>query len=110
VHVQGILAGDIHRDKGFWQIPVADSKGSWAAGSLDGWLPGAQQQDRDTTGTGFWQAFGARVNVLCLSEVKCALVAQGVVGVPGVMSLLCNLSTTVNLTVETDEAEQVRSW
>lgn len=106
VHAQEALVGDTHRDKGFWQAPVAHSKGSWAARSLDGLPSGALQ---DTSSKGVWQAFAARVHVLCLSEVKCALVAQGVVGVPGVMSLLCNLSATVNLRPDTD-GEQVRSW
>lgn len=105
VHAQDPLAGDTHRDKGFWHIPAAHSKGRWAACSLDGLPPGALL---DATSKGFWEAFAARVHVLCLSEVKCALVAQGVVGVPGVMSLLCNLSTTVNLKLDTDEAAQVR--
>lgn len=67
-----------------------------------GWL-------RRTTGCHFWQEFSNCVYVMCLSEIKYALMAQSVVGVPGVMTLLCNLSTTVNLETDAGEVEKVRA-
>lgn len=84
---------------GTYTAAAADSLDrSSFAGQL-GWL-------RRTTGCHFWQEFSACVYVMCLSEIKYALMAQSVVGVPGVMTLLCNLSTTVNLGTDTEEIEK----
>lgn len=52
---------------------------------------------------GFWEAFGSSIHVLCLSEAKHALMAQSLVGVPGAMTLLCNLSTTVDFGLDTSQ-------
>jgi hypothetical protein len=56
---------------------------------------------------GFWQAFGSSIHILCLSEVKHALMAQSLVGVPGAMTLLCNLSTTVDFGLDAAQVEHV---
>jgi hypothetical protein len=56
---------------------------------------------------GFWQAFGSSIHILCLSEVKHALMAQSLVGVPGAMTLLCNLSTTIDFWLNTTQVEHV---
>lgn len=59
-----------------------------------------------TTG-GFWQTFSSNINVLCLSEAKHALMAHSLVGVPGAITLLCNLSTTVDFGLDTAQVEHV---
>jgi len=55
------------------------------------------------SGCAFWQEFSASIHVMCLAEIKYAMMAQSVVGVPGVMTLLCNLSTTVDFGLDTVE-------
>ena len=57
--------------------------------------------------TGFWHAFGSSIHILCLSEAKHALMAQSLVGVPGTMTLVCNLSTTVDFGFDTSQVEHV---
>lgn len=49
----------------------------------------------------FWREFSASIHVLDLSDFKYAMMAASIVGVPGVMSLLCNLSVTVGLDEDT---------
>lgn len=51
--------------------------------------------------TMFWRMFGSSIHVLCLAEIKHAMMSHSVVGVPGTMTLLCNLSTTVDLGPDT---------
>jgi hypothetical protein len=63
------------------------------------------------TGCKFWLQFSGSIHVLCLSEVKYAMMAQSVVGVPGAMTLLCNLSTTVDFGLDTtQELEGLPAW
>jgi hypothetical protein len=59
-----------------------------------------------TTGTAFWQEYSGSIHVLCLSEVKYAMMAQSVVGVPGAITLLCNLSTTVDFGISNSQQMQ----
>jgi hypothetical protein len=64
-----------------------------------------------TTGTAFWQEYSGSIHVLCLSEIKYAMMAQSVVGVPGAMTLLCNLSTTVDFGISnTEEMKALPAW
>lgn len=64
-----------------------------------------------TTGTAFWQEFSGSIHVLCLSEIKYAMMAQSAVGVPGAITLLCNLSTTVDFGVSSaEEMEALPPW
>jgi hypothetical protein len=104
--------GAVDWDSLLWQGQPPYSKGSsaaWPPGS-----PGSGGWDRQggwtshTFGSEFWREFSGSVHVLCLSEVKYAMMAQSVVGVPGAIPLLCNLSTTVNLGMDTDEVAEVR--
>jgi hypothetical protein len=60
------------------------------------------------TGCSFWRDFSARIHVLCLSEMKYAMMAHNIVGVPGGMTLLCNLSTTVDFGLDALGAKEVR--
>jgi hypothetical protein len=63
------------------------------------------------TGTAFWEEFSGSIHLLCLSEIKYAMMAQSVVGVPGVMTLLCNLSTTVDFGLELmQETSNLPPW
>ena len=63
------------------------------------------------TGCKFWLQFSGSIHVLCLSEVKYAMMAQSVVGVPGAMTLLCNLSTTVDFGLDTTQKlEALPPW
>jgi hypothetical protein len=65
-----------------------------------------QSQVSEAVGAGsFWEDFSDSIHLLCLSEIKYAMMAQSVVGVPGVMTLLCNLSTTINFGPDTLQAE-----
>jgi len=59
------------------------------------------------SGCAFWQEFSAGLHVMCLAEIKYDMMAQSVVGVPGVMTLLCNLSTTVDFGLDTKEVCQL---
>jgi hypothetical protein len=62
-------------------------------------------------GTEFWEEFSGSIHLLCLAEIKYAMMAQSVVGVPGVMTLLCNLSTTVDFGLEMmQETSYLPSW
>lgn len=53
------------------------------------------------TGCMFWQEYSASIHVLVLADFKYAMMAQSLVGVPGVMTMLCNLSTTVDFGLDT---------
>lgn len=108
----GSPMGVVDRDSPLWQGQPPYSK----HGSSAAWPPGSPSNDGwdsqgggmgQISGSDFWREFSGSVHVLCLSEIKFAMMAQSVVGVPGVMTLLCNLSTTVNLGTDTDEVAQV---
>jgi hypothetical protein len=107
----GLPSGAVDRDSLLWQGQPPYSKGSssaaWPPDSPSSW----DSQGGWTShivGSKFWQEFSGSIHVLCLSEIKYAMMAQSVVGVPGAMTLLCNLSTTVNLGMDTDELAEVR--
>jgi hypothetical protein len=65
-----------------------------------------QQQQPMPSGAPFWRRFAARMHVLCLGELRHALMAHSCVGVPGVISLLSNLCVTSDFEVE--NLEKVR--
>lgn len=48
------------------------------------------------TGATYWRKYGHSLRVMCLSDLKHAMMAHTLLGVPGVMTLLSNLSTTAD--------------
>lgn len=56
-------------------------------------------------GQEFWHVISKQLQVLCLEEFKQALLAHSLVGCPGVITLLCNMATTADLS---EAAEEVR--
>jgi hypothetical protein len=60
------------------------------------------------SGAPFWRRFAARMHVLCLGELRHALMAHSCVGVPGVITLLSNLCVTSDFEVETLEKVRCR--
>jgi hypothetical protein len=80
----------------------------WCCRQQQQQLPAASKHPY-STGTVFWQDFSASIHVLCLSEIKYAMMAQSIVGVPGAMTLLCNLSTTVDFSTGQD-MEALPPW
>lgn len=57
------------------------------------WCPGVGDPP---TGAIFWHHYGRSMRVMCLSDVKHAMMAHTLLGVPGVMTLLSNLSSTAD--------------
>jgi hypothetical protein len=78
----------------------------------DGCCNGKQQQRPQQqpmpSGAPFWRRFAARMHVLCLGELRHALMAHSCVGVPGVISLLSNLCVTSDFEVENLEKVRCR--
>eukprot|EP00878_Enallax_costatus_P004556 GHUV01004797.1.p1 GENE.GHUV01004797.1~~GHUV01004797.1.p1 ORF type:complete len:827 (+),score=239.90 GHUV01004797.1:555-3035(+) len=52
------------------------------------------------TGAAYWRKYGHAMRVMCLSDLKHAMMAHTLLGVPGLMTLLTNLSTTADFGVE----------
>jgi hypothetical protein len=69
-----------------------------------------QQQPRQPIpiGAPFWRRFAAQMHVLCLGELRHALMAHSCVGVPGIISLLSNLCVTSDFEVENLEKVRCR--
>jgi hypothetical protein len=84
--------------------------GSSSAGCCSGGKQQQQQQQQQPmpSGAPFWRRFAARMHVLCLGELRHALMAHSCVGVPGVISLLSNLCVTSDFEVENLEKVRCR--
>jgi hypothetical protein len=78
-----------------------EHSGSAAAAASHPAKSESQAVSRAAVAGSFWEEFSGSIHLLCLAEIKYAMMAQSVVGVPGVMTLLCNLSTTVDFARDT---------
>jgi hypothetical protein len=59
-------------------------------------------------GAPFWRRFSVAMHVLCLGELRHALMAHSCLGVPGIITLLSNLSVTSDFEVENLEKVRCR--
>eukprot|EP00775_Hariotina_reticulata_P006540 gene6540-6766_t len=106
-----------------WQAPKASAHAFVAASgptsiSQSGpsfygrsFLSKGQQLTTVSMGCHFWKRFGESIHVLCLAELKHALMAHSVVGVPGVITLLSNLVTSADFGTESAwKTSKVPQW
>jgi len=77
---------------------LANQRGSSFQGRI--FLSKGQPVNTALMGGHFWKRFGESIHVLCLGELKHALMAHSVVGAPGAITLLSNLVTSADFGTE----------